>query len=55
MVCVLQKFRNYLLGGHFKMYIDHFAFNYLVNKPMLGGGRYADRCCYFRNMILKLL
>ena len=37
MVYVLQKYRHYLLGGHFKMYTDHSALKYLVNKPMLGG------------------
>jgi hypothetical protein len=37
MVYVLQKFRHYLLGSHFKMYTDHFSLRYLVNKPMLGG------------------
>eukprot|EP00253_Pinus_taeda_P006002 PITA_06002 len=37
MVNTLQKFRHYLLGGHFKMYTDHFALTYLVNKPVLGG------------------
>lgn len=37
MVYALQKFRQYLLGGHFKMYIDHSALKYLVNKPVLGG------------------
>ena len=37
MVYVLQKFRHYLLGGHIKMYTDHSALKYLVNKPMLGG------------------
>ena len=37
LVYTLQKFRHYLLGGHFKMYIDHFMLKYLVNKPMLGG------------------
>ena len=37
MVYALQKFRHYLLGGHFKMYTDHFALKYLVNKPVLGG------------------
>ena len=36
MVYVLQKFRHYLLGGHFKMYTDHSALKYVVNKPMLG-------------------
>lgn len=33
----LQKFRHYLLGGHFKMYTDHSTLKYLVNKPVLGG------------------
>ena len=26
-----------MLGKHFKMYIDHSALKYLVNKPVLGG------------------
>ena len=37
MVYALQKLKHYLLGGHFKMYTDHSALKYLVNKPMLGG------------------
>jgi hypothetical protein len=37
MVYVMQKFFHYLLGGHFKMFIDHFAPKYLVNNPLLGG------------------
>jgi hypothetical protein len=37
MVYALQKFCHYLLGGHFKMFIDHSALKYLVNKPVLGG------------------
>jgi hypothetical protein len=37
MVYALQKFRHYLLGKHFKMFIDHLSLKYLVNKPMLGG------------------
>ena len=37
MVYALQKFRHYLLGGHFKMYTDHFVLKYLVNKPVFGG------------------
>jgi hypothetical protein len=36
MVYVLQNFRHYLLRGHFKMFIDHSALKYLVNKPVLG-------------------
>jgi hypothetical protein len=37
MVYALQKFRNYLLGKHFKMFTDHSTLKYLVNKPVLGG------------------
>jgi hypothetical protein len=37
MVYALQKFHHYLLGGHFKMFTDHSALKYLVNKPVLGG------------------
>jgi hypothetical protein len=52
MVYALQKFCHYLLGGHFKMFIDHSAMKYLVNKPVLGG-EYANGFGYFRNMILR--
>jgi hypothetical protein len=37
MVYALQKFRHYLLGKHFKMFIDHSDLKYLINKPVLGG------------------
>lgn len=37
MVYTLQKLRHCLLEGLFKMYTDHSALKYLVNKPMLGG------------------
>ena len=37
MVYALQKLRNYLLGSHFKMFTDHSALQYLVNKLVLGG------------------
>ena len=37
MVYALHKFRHYLLGASFKMFTDHSALNYLVNKPVLGG------------------
>jgi hypothetical protein len=37
MVYALHKYRHYLLGKHFKMFIDHSALKYLVNKPVLGG------------------
>jgi hypothetical protein len=35
MVYALQKFRHYLLGKHFNMFIDHSTLKYLVNKPVL--------------------
>ena len=53
MVYVLQKFRHYLLGGNFKMYTNHSALKYLVNKLALGGGRSADGCYYSRSMTLR--
>jgi hypothetical protein len=37
MVYVLQEFRHYLLGKHFKMFTDHSMLKYLVNKLVLGG------------------
>jgi hypothetical protein len=37
MVYASQKFRHYLLGGHFRMFTDHFALKCLVTKPLLGG------------------
>jgi hypothetical protein len=37
MVYALQKFRHYLLGGHFKFFTDHSSLKYLVNKPFLEG------------------
>lgn len=36
MVYMLQKFRHYLLGTHFKMNADHSVLKYLVNKLVLG-------------------
>ena len=45
MVYMLHKFRHYLLGKHFKMYIDHSTLKYIVNKPMLGGN--MCRCMFF--------
>jgi len=38
MVYVLQEFIHYLLGVYFKMYMDHSALKYLVNKTVLKGG-----------------
>ena len=40
MVYALQKYRHYLLRSHFKMFTDHSALKYLVNKPVLGGKIY---------------
>jgi hypothetical protein len=40
MVYALQKFTHYLLGKHFKMFTDHSALKYLVNKLVLGGRIY---------------
>jgi hypothetical protein len=37
MVYALQKYKHYLLGKHLKMFTDHSAMRYLVNKPVLGG------------------
>ena len=37
MVYALQKFQHYMLGSHFKMFTDHSALKYLVNKSVLGG------------------
>lgn len=38
MVYASQKFRHYLLGAHFKMFIEHSTLKYLINKIVLGGG-----------------
>ena len=37
MVYALQKFIHYILGKHFKMFIDKFSLKYLVKMTMLGG------------------
>jgi len=37
MVNSLQNFRHYLLGSHFKMFTDHSALKYLVNKLVSRG------------------
>ena len=54
MVYALQKFRHYLLGASFKMFTNHSALKYLVNKPVLGG-RICRWLLYFSSMILKSL
>ena len=54
MVYALQKFRHYLLGAHFKMFIDHSTLKYMVNKPVLGG-RSVGGCCSFKSMTLRSL
>jgi hypothetical protein len=54
MVYALQKFRHYLLGKHFKIFIDHSALKYIVNKPMLGGGgEFVDGYYCSRNLTSK--
>ena len=40
MVFVLQNFKCYMLGSHFKMFTNHSASQYLSNKPVLGGKIY---------------
>jgi hypothetical protein len=52
MVYALQKFKHYLLGKHFKMFTDHSALKYLVNKLVLGGESVDGYYC-FKNLILK--
>jgi hypothetical protein len=37
MVYALHKFTHYLLGKHFKMFTNHSALKYLVNKLLLEG------------------
>jgi hypothetical protein len=37
MIYTLSKFRNYLLGSHFKFFIDHFVLKYLVKNHVLEG------------------
>ena len=37
MVYALQNVHHYLLGGHFKIFMDHSALKYLVNKLVLEG------------------
>lgn len=53
MVYALQKFKHYMLGVHFKMFIDHFALKYLVNKPVLGE-IFVDGCYYSRSTTSRL-
>ena len=53
MVYALQKFRHYLLGSHFKMFIDHSALKYLVSKLVLGGVRFVGGFLSSRSMILR--
>ena len=52
MVYALQKFRHYLLGRHFKMFIDNSSLQYLVNKPVLGGESVGGFFCS-KSLILK--
>jgi hypothetical protein len=54
MVYALQKFRHYLLGGHFKMFTDHSTLNYLVNKLVLGG-RICRRLLLFQEYDFEIM
>jgi hypothetical protein len=54
MVYALQKFLHYLLGGHFKMFTDHSALKYLVNKPVLGG-RICIRILLFQEYDFEII
>ena len=54
MVYALYKFMNYLLGDHFKMFIDHSTLKYLFNKHFLWGGIYVIGYFSSRSLILKL-
>jgi hypothetical protein len=40
MIYSLPKFKHYLLGQHFNMFIDYSSLKYLVNKSVLGGRIY---------------
>jgi len=54
MVYALEKYRQYLLGGHFKMYMNQSTLKCLVKKPVLGGAS-ADGSYCSKSTILKLL
>ncbi len=40
MVYMIQDFKHYLLGEHFKMFTDHSVQKYLVNKTVIGAKIY---------------
>ncbi len=46
MVSALHKFKHYLLGNKFILYVDHMALVYLVNKPQVSR-RIARRLLLF--------
>ena len=33
----MKNYGHYLLGLHFKLFMDHSTLKYLINKPVLGG------------------
>jgi len=41
MVFALHKFKHYLLGNKFVLYVNHMALVYMVNKPQVS--RRVDR------------
>ena len=54
MVYAIQKFRHYLLGDHFKIFLDHSSLKYLVNKPMLGAN-ICHRLLLFQEFNFKII
>jgi hypothetical protein len=54
MVYSLQKFKHYLLGQHFKIFISHSTLKYLVNKTMLRG-RICRWLLFFQEYDLEII
>ena len=55
MVYALHNFKHYLLGTHFKMFTDHSALKYLINKPLLGGGRICRWLLMFQEFDFEVI
>lgn len=49
MVYALQKLFHYLLGSHFKLFIDNFTLQYFVNKLALG-----EKICHWLLLFQKI-
>ena len=54
MVYAVNKFYHYLLGNRFIFYVDHFALQYLVNKPQVSS-RLARWLLLFLEFDFKLI